>query len=317
MHGKIRIYNSSTLSLVNSFQGHSDRIFRIKQSPFVNYNNSNYVATASFDLTVKIWDSSSNWSLIRTYSQHSSDIYGLEWLDKDTLASCGIFDQSIKIWYLSSGQTKRIINVPNNAYIFSIELLKNQIHMAVGLGWPSNSILIYNINNGSLISTLQGHTDLVRDLLQINENDLLASSSDDKTIRIWNLTTNMTQFILQGHTDGVVGLKQINSKMLASSSLDGTVILWNITSASQIRTFTGHMGYLMWSIDINNNSKEGQATLVSGGYGDKTIRVWDLSTGACLISINTSLNIGGLAVLGNNNLQQEPAQTRKSYVYLS
>ncbi len=73
------------MSLVNSFQAHTDDINRIKQSPF----NTNYVATSSNDITVKIWSVSSSlsWTLITTYSQHSSCVEALEWLDKDTLAS--------------------------------------------------------------------------------------------------------------------------------------------------------------------------------------------------------------------------------------
>ena len=43
--GQIRIYNSSSSSLLNSFKAHSDRITRIKQSPFNTNTNRNYFAT--------------------------------------------------------------------------------------------------------------------------------------------------------------------------------------------------------------------------------------------------------------------------------
>jgi WD40 repeat protein len=60
--------------------------------------------------------------------------------------------------------------------------------------------------------------------------DLLASSSEDKTVRIWNLTTNTCKFILTGHTDIVRGLKQITPNILASGSDDRTIKLWDITT---------------------------------------------------------------------------------------
>ncbi len=102
----IEIYNSSSMSLVQSFQAHSSGINRIKQSSF-NNSNSNYVATCSGDTTVKIWNvlSSTSWTLITTYSQHSWAVKDLEWLDADTLASADFFGV-IKIWSLSTGQTK-------------------------------------------------------------------------------------------------------------------------------------------------------------------------------------------------------------------
>jgi WD40 repeat protein len=38
------------------------------------------------------------------YSQHSSDVYALEWLDNVTLAS-GSLDRTIKLWSMTKDQT--------------------------------------------------------------------------------------------------------------------------------------------------------------------------------------------------------------------
>jgi WD40 repeat protein len=131
----MKIYNQN--SLVNSFQAHSSLIYRIKQSPF--NTNTNYVATCSQDKTVKIWNvlSSFNWTLITTYSQHSSGVYALEWLDNDTLASCGYSDNSIKLWSLTTGQTKQTIQT-NAPYVCGFKLLNTNIHLAAGLGSDIN-----------------------------------------------------------------------------------------------------------------------------------------------------------------------------------
>jgi WD40 repeat protein len=103
----------------NSFQAHTSAIRLIKQSPF--NTNTNYVATCSEDTTIKIWlfYSLFNWNLIRTYTNHSSGVVALEWLDNDTLASADY--QTIKIWSLTTGQTKRTINT--NGDIYSLKLL--------------------------------------------------------------------------------------------------------------------------------------------------------------------------------------------------
>jgi WD40 repeat protein len=199
-NGQIKMYNQN--SLVNSFKAHSSDIFRIKQSPF----NTNFVATCSLDYTVKIWNVSSlsfDWTLITTYSQHPSGVYGLEWLDKDTLASGGYSDRTIKLWSPTTGQTKRTIQT--NQWVYSLKLLNTNIHLTAGVGADLN---IYNINDGNLVSSLNRHSWSVLDLVQISA-DLLASSSADQTVRIWNLTTNTCKFILTGHTQSVYGLKQI------------------------------------------------------------------------------------------------------------
>jgi WD40 repeat protein len=289
--GQIEIYNFSSLSLVNSFQAHPSNIYRIKQSPF----NTNYVATCGYDFTVKIWNVSSsfNWTLITTYSQHSSGVEALEWLDNDTLASAGETDKTIKLWSMGTGQTKRTIQT--NQWIHSLTMINTNIHLAAGL--RNGDINIYNINDGPLVASLKGHTDFVRDLVQISA-DLLASASYDKTVRIWNLTTNTCKFILTGHNNWVYGLKQITSNILASGSWDDTIKLWDIPSGQLIRTLTGHTNGIQWSVDLMNSQ-----TLVSGSL-DATIKLWNWSTGECLSTIQTSSSISSLAVIEMNQQQQ-------------
>jgi WD40 repeat protein len=270
--------------LVNSFKAHSHWIIRIKQSPF----NANYVATCSDDRTVKIWNVSSSfdWTLIRTFSQHSSYVYASEWLDNDTLASAGVNDKTIKLWSPTTGQTKRTIQTYQN--VWCLKLLNTNIHLAAGLGPDIN---IYNINDGNLVSSLKGHTSAVEDLVQLSA-DLLASSSWDKTVRIWNLTTNTCKFILTGHTNGVVGLKQITPNILASGSHDRTIKLWDIPTGQLIRTLTGHTNEILRSVDLLNSQ-----TLVSGSeYGE--IKLWNWSTGQNLNTIQTTgSSIESLAVI--------------------
>jgi WD40 repeat protein len=293
-NGQIKMYNQN--SLVNSFQAHSNAIWRIKQSPF----NTNYVATCSSDRIVKIWNVSSSfeWTLITTYSQHSSWVYALEWLDSDTLAS-GSYDQSIKIWSPTTGQTK--LTIQTNQYVWSLKMLNTNIHLAAGYGY--GDINIYNINDGNLVSSLKGHTSAVMDLVQLSD-ELLASSSKDQTVRIWNLTTNTCKFILTGHTSDVFGLKQITSNILASGSYDRTIKLWNITSGQLIRTLTGHTGYIYWSVDLLNSQT------LSSGSGDKTINLWNWSTGECLSTIQTTGSyIYSLAVIDMNPQQQTTTTT--------
>ena len=278
----IQVYNSSSLLLVNSFQAHLGGINRIKQLP------NGYVATCSDDKTAKIWNVNNNntWNLIRTYT-HTAYVNSIEYISIDKMAS-GSDDSTIQIWSISTGQTLITINAGVNVY--SLKLLSNGFYLAAGFN--SGKIKIYNINNnGSLVSTLTGHTDWVEDLALINSN-LLASSSYDKTVRLWNLTTNTSKVFLNGHSDRVYGLKLVSSDTLASGSFDKTVKLWNTTSGTLIRTLANHTSYIFWSVDMLISNE----ILVSGS-DDKTIKTWNISTGQVLNTINTGLKVYSLAVL--------------------
>jgi len=277
--------------LENSFEAHSFDINIIKQSPFKA--NANYVATCSNGFTVKIWNvlSSFNWTLIRTYSHYSAWVLACEWLDKDTLASSARDEQTIKIWSVSTGQTKLTINVTSK-HASSLTVLNTKIHLVAGLS--NSDINIYNINDGSFVSSLNGHIRDVNDLVQMSD-DLLASASDDETVRIWNLTTNTCKFILKGHTNWVRSLKKITPSILASGSLDSTIKLWDITSGQEIRTLTNNTGLISKSFDLIDSQK-----LVSGSRIDETINLWNWSTGECLSTIQTYSSIDSLAVININ-----------------
>ena len=282
--GQMKVYNSISMLLLNSFSAHSNFINRIKQLP------NGYVATCSIDNTAKIWNvttSNNSWNLIRTYT-HTAYVYAIEYISTDTMVSSGVYDQSIKIWSISTGKTLMTFNTGLN--VISLKLLSNGFYLAAGLG--SGQISIYNINNGgSLVFTLTGHTSYVLDLALIN-SDLLASSSYDFTVRIWNLTTNTNKFILNGHTNQVYGLNLVSSDTLASGSADKTIKLWNTTSGTLIRTLANHTDSIYWGVDMLISNQ----ILVSGSY-DKTFKIWNMSNGQVLGTINTVLQIYSLAVL--------------------
>jgi WD40 repeat protein len=264
------------------------------------------VATCSFDRTVKIWylSNPSNWCLIRNYTNHTSAVLGLEWINEDTIASGG-YDLTIKLWSINMDQTK--FTIYTGEVVYSLKLLTSGFYLASGL--ESGKINIYDINNnGSLISILVGHANAygVNNLILLS-NDSLASSSSDKAIRIWNLTTNSTKFILQGHSLNVNGLKLVSYGILASGSSDNSIKLWNITNGQIIRTLTGHTSYILNSVDLLSNSQ----ILVSGGFsGDQSIKIWNITTGQCLNTFNTDLNIYSLTVLTSIG------RTSKAFFYL-
>jgi predicted NACHT family NTPase len=229
-----------------------------------------------------------------------SSIYSIEYLNADTIASGGF---TLLIWSISTGQTLRKIST--GSAILSLKILSNGIHLAAGLGYNSANINIYNINTGNLATTLKGHASDVLDLALINNDDLLASSSADRTIRLWNLTTNTFKYILEGHTSKVNCLKQISPDVLASSSDDMTIKLWNIRNGQLVRTLEGHLNLILMSMDLLS---VGSQILVSGSL-DQTIMLWDWNTGECLNTIETDSYVYSLAVIDQLKGKKKPLIT--------
>ncbi|MGH2521863.1 MAG: hypothetical protein ACRDH2_05090, partial [Anaerolineales bacterium] len=85
------------------------------------------------------------------------------------------------------------------------------------------------------------HTDLIRSLAFSPDGKLLASGSQDKTIRLWDLAVRKAAGLpLLGHSDGVTSLAfgplsaNGQTTTLASGSRDSTLILWDVATRQHI-----------------------------------------------------------------------------------
>ena len=78
-----------------------------------------------------------------------------------------------------------------------------------------------------LVKTLRGHKGTVKSVAFLQNSNLLAAGSSDKTIKIWNIDTGQCIQTLTGHENSVysVAFPQ-NSNLLASGSSDGTIKIW-------------------------------------------------------------------------------------------
>ncbi|KAL7813976.1 WD40 repeat-like protein [Trichoderma aethiopicum] len=164
-----------------------------------------------------------------------------------------------------------------SALIFSPRQSEIRRHFQSALSWLKHLPYVDD-NWGSCLMTLERHTNTVTSTVFSDNSKLLASSSNDKTIRVWDLTT--------GDTIHVFGTEQAcsvkfsdNCKWLASTSRD-QLSVWDIESGNH-----------MYSLDLFAHYGETPLDRLVPFSGYRLdIPIWNTTTGEPVEKLPLSLN---------------------------
>jgi WD40 repeat protein len=120
--------------------------------------------------------------------------------------------------------------------------------------------------------------------LAFNSQGLLASGSDDKTIKLWEKESIRCIKTLRGHELTVFALAFNSNGLLASGSFDKIVKLWDTKTGECIGSLIGHSGSVT-SVAFNSDG------LLASGSFDMTIKLWNTTSGRIrTLSTNTAVS---------------------------
>ncbi|BAU11153.1 hypothetical protein LEP3755_16460 [Leptolyngbya sp. NIES-3755] len=116
---------------------------------------------------------------------------------------------------------------------------------------------------------LTGHAQSVNDVRMSSDGQIIATVSDDNSIKLWSREGQLLQN-LTGHSDRVLAVAfSPDNQQIATASADKTIKLWN-RDGTLIQTLTGHQN---WVTDVQFSSK-GRSLISSSRDG--TVRLWQL-----------------------------------------
>ena len=175
---KIKIWDYYKRKCIATLSGHVDCILAL-----ILLKNKN-LCSGGADLTIKIWD----WEqqiCISSFKAHEKWVKCLFELNNGIILS-GSDDNTIKVW-------ENYINIKTlKKHSHSVRTFCQINDYYFASGSFDCTIKIWEINNWKCIQTLVGHNSNIINLISLkyknnnnNSNDLIASCSNDKSIRIW------------------------------------------------------------------------------------------------------------------------------------
>jgi len=226
--------------------------------------NFTVAATSAEDATIKLWDYETG-EFERTLKSHINAVNHVDFNeDGSLLASCSA-DLSIKLW---STKTYSVIRTLTG-HDHNVSCVRFAPSGALFSCSRDSSVRFWDPTTGYSTQTLEGHDGWLRDVICSSDGKLVASCSTDQSIMVWKMPSGKRVSRLLDHDHVVESIAFSNAKFDASMK--------SALAQAEGKTI----------IDTGRKAEEvgsGARYLVSASR-DKTVKVWNVATGACAYTL--------------------------------
>lgn len=178
----------------------------------------------------------------------------------------------------------RTFNYNNNE--ISTCLLSPEMKQCIG-GTLQGEVLIWTFKPQMTPFKLQGHKSNINDISINPKGKLIASASNDKTIRIWHNTGKIQNPQIINHHSGPVNSVDfsLDNRFLLSASNDKNIKLFSVLN--KYRFISSYIGHLDW---VKYAKIGPDIHLISSCGNDNTVKLFDLEKKNLIYNFNDHLD---------------------------
>ncbi|KAJ8251192.1 hypothetical protein GJAV_G00218310 [Gymnothorax javanicus] len=284
----ILLHQLPSLALQQQFVGYNDEVLDVK---FLGKGDT-HIVVATNSPQLKVFELASRSCQI-LYG-HTETVLALDVFRKGSMfASCSK-DNSIRVWRMNtengevnclaqgSGHTNAVGSIScsrlNRSFVVSGSLdctikvwdIPEQKEEESGDPQPL-----------SARATEKAHEKDVNSVAVSPNDKLVASGSQDRTVKVWSLTDLALLGVCRGHRRGIWSVQfSPMDQVLASASADGSVKIWGLQDFSCLKTFEGHDASVLKVIFVSRGSQ----LLTSGSDG--LVKLWTIKTNECVKTLD-------------------------------
>jgi WD40 repeat protein len=257
----VRAWNIPEARTDLELSGHATRVWAVACSV-----DGQWVASASDDGSVRLWDLGTR-ECVHVLLGHTDWIRAVAFHPTGrTLASAGE-DGRVMIWDVAKGSLRGRVET-GMPRVFAVAFC--DYGSCVAAGGAGNMIELFASADSTRIGGLTGHDGVVTALVPLDMAGLLASCSEDGTVKIWDVSRRECIRTLEVGAKVMCGSFYGQDASFISGEEDGTLRRWLMATGECIAQVRAHQGAI-WSLAMSPTED-----IVATAGNDGTIRLWSM-----------------------------------------